>query len=384
MPPATGSNSDFAGGFAPAIHDIGGGSSSATLVLIDGHRFPTQGLTEAQADPTAIPASALQRVEVLPDGASSIYGSDAVAGVLNFITRKNFNGVELDTSNPASPITTIPSTSAACSASRGPAVRCWSPSTFPTSPTCTSASARFNTDASGYPPRPIPPIRTHSPAPTPPRRRPDRHHRWRQHGHSGGYRDAGCRPRHHRAGRHCDSRFVRWRELPELQLPGGDHFADSAPTPPITTSRAAAMAARPIIRRRPTSPARASATPTALTTLLPSQTRNSGLISVRQELSDNLVVRPGSGLRLAPHLRPHLARHHRQCHGVRTECGRGRGSNATTIAAAAAGEVNPFYVGQRRHRHWRRNSSAVRFQRLARTGRLYQDGRRPTPSPPPA
>src|SRR3954469_14017799 len=91
---ATGGNSDGAGGFAPAIHNIGGGSSSATLVLINGHRFPTQGLTEAQADPTVIPASALERVEVLPDGASSIYGSDAVAGVINFITRKNFTGLE--------------------------------------------------------------------------------------------------------------------------------------------------------------------------------------------------------------------------------------------------------------------------------------------------
>jgi iron complex outermembrane receptor protein len=91
-----GSNSDFTGGFAPAIHGIGGGSSSATLVLIDGHRFPTQGLTEAQADPTVIPAAMLQRVEVLPDGASSIYGSDAVAGVINFITRKDFTGMEFN------------------------------------------------------------------------------------------------------------------------------------------------------------------------------------------------------------------------------------------------------------------------------------------------
>src|SRR4051812_39710297 len=96
-PAATGGNSDGAGGFAPAIHNIGGGSSSATLVLINGHRFPTQGLTEAQADPTAIPTSALERVEVLPDGASSTYGSDAVAGVLNFITRRNFPGAEFAT-----------------------------------------------------------------------------------------------------------------------------------------------------------------------------------------------------------------------------------------------------------------------------------------------
>jgi iron complex outermembrane receptor protein len=91
-----GSNSDFSGGFAPAIHAIGGGSSSATLVLIDGHRFPTQGLTEAQADPSVLPASVLERVEVLPDGASAIYGSDAVAGVINFITRKDFTGMEVN------------------------------------------------------------------------------------------------------------------------------------------------------------------------------------------------------------------------------------------------------------------------------------------------
>ncbi|HEY4077633.1 MAG TPA: TonB-dependent receptor [Rhizomicrobium sp.] len=91
-----GSNSDFSGGFSPAIHGIGGGSSSATLVLINGHRFPTQGLTEAQADPTILPASVLERVEVLPDGASSVYGSDAVAGVVNFITRKDFTGMEFN------------------------------------------------------------------------------------------------------------------------------------------------------------------------------------------------------------------------------------------------------------------------------------------------
>ena len=91
-----GSNSDFTGGLAPAIHGIGGGSSSATLILIDGHRFPTQGLTEAQADPTVIPASMLERVEVLPDGDSSIYGSDAVAGVINFVTRKDFTGMEFN------------------------------------------------------------------------------------------------------------------------------------------------------------------------------------------------------------------------------------------------------------------------------------------------
>lgn len=91
-----GQNGDGTGQFIPTIHNLGGGASAATLVLINGHRIPGAGLTVIDTDPTVIPASVLQRVEVLPDGASSIYGSDAVAGVINFITRQNFTGMELN------------------------------------------------------------------------------------------------------------------------------------------------------------------------------------------------------------------------------------------------------------------------------------------------
>src|SRR6185295_5480707 len=63
--------------------------------LIDGHRFPLSGINHALADPNILAPLALERVEVLADGASSVYGSDAVAGVVNFITRRNFNGVEV-------------------------------------------------------------------------------------------------------------------------------------------------------------------------------------------------------------------------------------------------------------------------------------------------
>lgn len=81
----------------PTIHSLGSQSANATLVLIDGHRIPPSGQTQtAFTDPSIIPAVALERVEVLPDGASSIYGADAVAGVLNFITRKDFTGWETD------------------------------------------------------------------------------------------------------------------------------------------------------------------------------------------------------------------------------------------------------------------------------------------------
>ena len=88
-------NSDRGGGFSPTIHNIGAGSSIATLSLINGHRIPTTGLTESNSDPTIVASSALERVEILTDGASATYGSDAVVGVVNFITRQNFRGLEL-------------------------------------------------------------------------------------------------------------------------------------------------------------------------------------------------------------------------------------------------------------------------------------------------
>ncbi|MGB3724025.1 MAG: TonB-dependent receptor [Pacificimonas sp.] len=65
-----------------------------TLVLVNGKRFfqsPGDGFT----DTNLIPLFALERVEILKDGAAATYGSDAIGGVANFITRKNFEGVEL-------------------------------------------------------------------------------------------------------------------------------------------------------------------------------------------------------------------------------------------------------------------------------------------------
>lgn len=66
----------------------------ATLLLYDGQRFPAQGLQGQFTDPSVIPTIALSRVEVVADGASAIYGSDAISGVVNFILRKDFNGIE--------------------------------------------------------------------------------------------------------------------------------------------------------------------------------------------------------------------------------------------------------------------------------------------------
>jgi len=80
--------------YSPQIHSLAGSSSNTTLVIVDGLRLPGGGTQFNQTDPNIIPVSAIQRVEVLADGASSVYGSDAVAGVVNFITRRTFDGFE--------------------------------------------------------------------------------------------------------------------------------------------------------------------------------------------------------------------------------------------------------------------------------------------------
>ncbi len=65
-----------------------------TLILVDGRRWVTDG--DATVDLQTIPTSMIERIEVLKDGASAIYGSDAVAGVINIILKKEFEGVQLD------------------------------------------------------------------------------------------------------------------------------------------------------------------------------------------------------------------------------------------------------------------------------------------------
>jgi iron complex outermembrane receptor protein len=69
-------------------------NSGATLVLLNGHRMVGSGILQTTPDPSAIPISMIQRVEVLPDGASATYGADAVGGVVNFILRDHFDGAE--------------------------------------------------------------------------------------------------------------------------------------------------------------------------------------------------------------------------------------------------------------------------------------------------
>lgn len=72
--------------------------SDKTLVLVNGRRlanFAGGASSGADVNVNAIPLSAIERVEVLQDGASGVYGSDAIAGVVNFILRKEFKGIEI-------------------------------------------------------------------------------------------------------------------------------------------------------------------------------------------------------------------------------------------------------------------------------------------------
>jgi iron complex outermembrane receptor protein len=78
--------------------NLRGIGTSSTLVLLNGRRmanFASPG-DDTGVDLNNIPAAAIQRVEVLLDGASALYGTDAIGGVINFITRKDFQGLELN------------------------------------------------------------------------------------------------------------------------------------------------------------------------------------------------------------------------------------------------------------------------------------------------
>lgn len=86
------SGSSFAG-YAGA--DLRGLGADRTLVLLDGRRLPKAAQVGSASDLNSIPMAAIERIEILNDGASAIYGSDAIAGVINFITRKDFEGVVL-------------------------------------------------------------------------------------------------------------------------------------------------------------------------------------------------------------------------------------------------------------------------------------------------
>ena len=99
---------DNTSGTAKTTNNGGEGNSSfglrnlgpaRTLVLVDGQRLvptTTANSTSTLPDLNSIPVAMVDRIEVLRDGASSIYGADAIGGVINIITKKNFEGLRLD------------------------------------------------------------------------------------------------------------------------------------------------------------------------------------------------------------------------------------------------------------------------------------------------
>lgn len=99
---AIGSNANQQGGTANQGYNgaqvetinLRGLGPSATLILLDGRRVVGGGGAATITDANQVPVGALERLEVLTDGASAVYGSDAVAGVVNFVPRRNFEGVE--------------------------------------------------------------------------------------------------------------------------------------------------------------------------------------------------------------------------------------------------------------------------------------------------
>lgn len=79
----------------PQLFGLGAGR---TLTLLNGRRMVTSssGLGDAQVDANIIPTGLLQRIEIVQAGGAAVYGSDAISGVINYILRDNFEGVELD------------------------------------------------------------------------------------------------------------------------------------------------------------------------------------------------------------------------------------------------------------------------------------------------
>lgn len=89
-----GSQDSAANATAVRTANLRGIGPEATLLLWNGRRLAPNGVIKSLSDIDQIPAGALSRIEVVSDGASAIYGSDAVAGVVNLITRRNYEGAE--------------------------------------------------------------------------------------------------------------------------------------------------------------------------------------------------------------------------------------------------------------------------------------------------
>ena len=85
------------GGDSSVRINLRGMGVQSTLVLLNGRRLTPGGTgADGSVDLSAIPTNVIERIEILMDGASAIYGSDAIAGVVNIITKKRYDGAELN------------------------------------------------------------------------------------------------------------------------------------------------------------------------------------------------------------------------------------------------------------------------------------------------
>lgn len=96
-------SSNSPAGSGTASVRLRGLSESQTLVLLNGRRVPVNALYDSSGagaafDVNSLPVGAIERIEILKDGASAIYGADAVSGVINFITRTDYQGLEMSAS----------------------------------------------------------------------------------------------------------------------------------------------------------------------------------------------------------------------------------------------------------------------------------------------
>jgi iron complex outermembrane receptor protein len=165
---ANGVGSSTYGLSSASLRGIG---SSKTLVLVNGRRLANYATDGTSVDINSIPLAAVDHVELLKDGASGVYGSDAIGGVINFILRNNFNGVEVTGYGsgrrlPSSPAGVTSTTTATTSP--------WAPTSPRTPPSMAASAATPATAgtttacATPAPPRAAPCTRsTRTPRPTP-------------------------------------------------------------------------------------------------------------------------------------------------------------------------------------------------------------------------
>ncbi len=96
----TGNTSGLSAAGGVTTADLRGLGPNRTLVLIDGRRLgngsPNTAIASPAPDLDQIPVQLIERIDVVTGGASSVYGSDAIAGVVNFIMKRNFEGIQFD------------------------------------------------------------------------------------------------------------------------------------------------------------------------------------------------------------------------------------------------------------------------------------------------